>query len=74
MKKNILRMKKHTLRITVLAVSLMACLIAGCGGGGSSSHSSGSSGSSSGNNNAVQGVATPSNLSVVTAQNANAGS
>ncbi|HEY3699100.1 MAG TPA: hypothetical protein VGK97_07195 [Spongiibacteraceae bacterium] len=63
-------MKKNALRITVLAAALMACLTAGCGGGGSSNHSS-----SSGNNSGtVEGVTTPSNLSVVTAQNADAGS
>jgi hypothetical protein len=50
---------------TLTLLALVA--LHGCGGGGSSSSSHASSG---GGSQAVQGVATPSSVSVVTAQNA----
>ncbi|MES2354208.1 MAG: hypothetical protein V4568_07360 [Pseudomonadota bacterium] len=45
-------------------VLALICFVAGCGGGGGS-------GSSSSGTASVQGVATPSNVSVVTATNSN---
>jgi|KBSSwiStaDraftv2_1062776.scaffolds.fasta_scaffold18058_2 hypothetical protein len=56
-------------RMGGLGLALVMGLLMGCGGGG------GGSSASAGNNNPtpVQGVATPSSVSVVTAQNADAG-
>jgi hypothetical protein len=62
---------KHLLQIDLKMLGLLVLVAAlqGCGGGGgSSSHSS--SGGAGGDSAAVQGVATPSSVSVVTAQNA----
>jgi hypothetical protein len=47
------------------ALALITGLMVGCGGGGSSS--------SHDSNSSIQGVETPSSVSVVTAQNASAG-
>jgi len=66
-----------------LWVAVLVGMLAGCGGGsstastggssssGSSSGSSSSGGSSSGGSTSIQGIATPSSVSVVTATNAN---
>lgn len=54
-----------------IALWVVVAALHGCGGGGS--HSSAAPASGGGGNSApVQGVATPSSVSVVTAQNANA--
>jgi len=55
--------------LSVLGFSFLVGLMglnAGCGGGGGSS----SGGSSGGGSTSVEGIATPSSVSVVTAQNA----
>jgi uncharacterized spore protein YtfJ len=63
---------KHTLQIELKALGLLVlvAVLHGCGGGGGSSSSSSAAGGSGGGSAAVQGVATPSSVSVVTAQNA----
>jgi hypothetical protein len=59
-------MKKTQLSILGGVVVVVLGLASGCGGGGGSSHSAGGGG---GNNDTVEGISTPSSVSVVTAQN-----
>jgi hypothetical protein len=61
-------MKKTQLSILGGVVVVVLGLASGCGGGGGSSHSAGG-GSGGGNNDTVEGISTPSSVSVVTAQN-----
>jgi hypothetical protein len=66
-------MKKTSLSLFASVLVLGLGLASGCGGGGGSSHDAPTTngGGGGGNHNeAVQGVSTPSSLSVVTAQNA----
>lgn len=65
-------MKKLT---TIIWGAALITAFSGCGGGGggSSSSTSGSGGTSNSGSTTIQGVATPSSVSVVTAQNANTG-
>lgn len=64
--------QKNRWRISALV--LITLTIAGCGGGGGGSSAAQPASTNTNNSSSVQGVATPSGLSVVTAQNANAGS
>jgi hypothetical protein len=62
-------MKKMLLSVVSgSALVLVMGLAAGCGGGGGSSSSPGNGGG--GNGDVVEGISTPSSVSVVTAQNA----
>jgi uncharacterized spore protein YtfJ len=56
------------IHLKTLTLLILVSVLHGCGGGGSSSSSNSHSGGSGGST--VQGVATPSSVSVVTAQNA----
>jgi len=63
-------MKKTQLSILGGVVVVVALGFAsGCGGGGGSSHSAGGGGGGGGNDDTVEGISTPSSVSVVTAQN-----
>jgi hypothetical protein len=67
-------MKKASLKVLASVLVFSLGLASGCGGGGGSSRSPSNpvtgGGGGGGNNEAVQGVSTPSSVSVVTAQNA----
>lgn len=64
-------MKKLSGLLSGSALVIVMGLAAGCGGGGSShGHGSGGGGGGGDNGGTVQGISTPSSVSVVTAQNA----
>lgn len=65
-------MKKTPVSLLASVLVFSLGLASGCGGGGGGgSHSSGGGGGGGGgNNDPVEGISTPSSVSVVTAQNA----